>query len=62
MEVSLEEVYNFSKRAYPFYKFRLYVPPSNILSPQGRKAIIKSLPDLKIISSIYDEDSGWIQY
>lgn len=53
METSIKEAVNYAKSAFPQYAFRVYVPPSNILSPEGKTAIEKTMPDLKIISSIY---------
>lgn len=50
---SIEEVNKLGKRAFPKYKLRVYVPPSNILYPEGRKAILEANSDLKIISSLY---------
>ncbi|QCH26558.1 DUF2194 domain-containing protein [Clostridium tyrobutyricum] len=54
MEDAIRETVKYSKSVFKNYKLRVYVPPSNILSPQGREAILKSMPDLKIISSLYD--------
>jgi hypothetical protein len=58
---SIEEINKLSKKAFPQYDFRVYVPPSNILYPEGREAILESSSDLKIISSLYitagDEDA-----
>ena len=34
--------------------FRSYVPPSNILSPEGMQAVISANPELKIIASLYN--------
>ncbi len=53
MEKSILEVNRFAKTSFPNYDFRLYVPPSNILSPEGKATIKKTMPDLKIIASIY---------
>jgi hypothetical protein len=54
MEEALTEINRYVHEAFPKYKFRAYVPPSNILSPQGREAILESLPDIRILSSLYD--------
>lgn len=56
MEASLSEAQNYFSSIYSKYKLNTYVPPSNILSPEGRAALIKALPDLKIIASVYSED------
>ncbi|UKS25797.1 DUF2194 domain-containing protein [Paenibacillus sp. HWE-109] len=56
MQASLTEANNYFSNIYPKYKINTYVPPSNILSAEGRDALKKSLPDLKIIASLYSED------
>lgn len=53
MAESLKELIRFAKSVFSQYSFKAYVPPSNILSPEGRKAIIEANPELKIISSVY---------
>ncbi len=53
MVESIKELVRFMKSVFSQYSFRAYVPPSNILSPEGRKAIVAANPDLKIISSVY---------
>jgi hypothetical protein len=53
MAASIKELIRFMKSVFSQYSFKAYVPPSNILSPEGRKAIIEANPDLKIISSVY---------
>jgi len=42
-----------AKKAYPNYSFRVYIPPSNIISPEGRRALLQAVPDIKIIASVY---------
>ncbi|WP_432666257.1 DUF2194 domain-containing protein [Wukongibacter baidiensis] len=51
---SIEEINRLSKQAFPYYKFMVYVPPSNILYPEGRKALVEADSDIKIISSRYN--------
>ncbi len=53
MAESIKELIRFMKSVFSQYSFKAYVPPSNILSPEGRKAVIEANPDLKIISSVY---------
>jgi len=53
MVESIKELMRFMKSVFSQYSFKAYVPPSNILSPEGRKAVIEANPDLKIISSVY---------
>lgn len=49
-----QELYRYAKSLYPYYEFRVYVPPSNVLSPEGYDAVKKAVPTVKIISSLYD--------
>ncbi|MCL5073525.1 MAG: DUF2194 domain-containing protein [Actinobacteria bacterium] len=53
MVLSLRELIGFIKGVFTNYSLKAYVPPSNILSPEGRKAVLEANPDLKIIASIY---------
>ncbi len=65
MTQSLVEIKRYLAEVYPDYKLRVYVPPSNILSPEGRKAVVQALPDLKVIASVYsgsyETSDGYIQ-
>lgn len=56
MSQSLQEVKRYVAEIYPDYKLKVYVPPSNVLSPEGRAALRQALPDLKIIASIHFAD------
>jgi hypothetical protein len=40
-------------KIYPNYELTSYVAPSNVISEDGRKALIRALPKLKVISGIY---------
>lgn len=53
MEKSIEELIRFIHNVFQDYELRAYVPPSNILSEEGRRAIAGANPDLGIISSVY---------
>lgn len=53
MEGSIEELSEFSKGIFPSETFSVYVPPSNILSPEGRSMLAEDFPEIKTISSIY---------
>lgn len=54
MKESLQELRRYIESAYPDYAMRTYVPPSDILSPEGRAAILEVFPEVKIFSSLYD--------
>jgi hypothetical protein len=54
MAASISELIRFIHSVFGEYKLRAYVPPSNILSPEGRQAVISANPELKIIASLYN--------
>jgi len=53
MANATEELIRFIHNVFQDYELRAYVPPSNILSEEGRRAIAVANPDLGIISSVY---------
>ncbi|WP_432402843.1 DUF2194 domain-containing protein [Wukongibacter sp. M2B1] len=59
---SIEEINKLSKKAFPNYTFRVYVPPSNILYPEGREALLKADAEIKIISSLYNNSYDQDEY
>lgn len=64
MVESLESLKKFVESVYPRYKLQTYIPPSNVLEPEGREALKLALPDLTNISSLYLEDqtnSAYVQ-
>ncbi|RCW45602.1 DUF2194 domain-containing protein [Paenibacillus prosopidis] len=62
MAKAIEEVVRFAKTAFPNYTMLTYVPPSNVLSPEGREALKKGWPDIAVISSLYGEDASGLAY
>jgi hypothetical protein len=62
MELSIFELYSFSRSLFPDYKFVTYVPPSNILCPQARQWLPQVLPDLRVISGVYLEGEEGLAY
>lgn len=54
MVESLQELRRYIKSAYPDYEFQSYVPPSDILSPEGHAAVKEAFPELKVYSSLFD--------
>ena len=54
MEEALRELRNYIKSVYPDYEFRFYVPPSNIMSPEGKEAIRKVFPEVIAFGSLFD--------
>lgn len=53
MRLSIEELSRFCTWLFPKEKFQVYVPPSNILSVQGRQMLAEDFPRLRAIASIY---------
>jgi len=53
MRASLEELNAFCEELFPEESFVVYVPPSNILSEEGRSMIAKDFPEIKAIASVY---------
>lgn len=50
---SIEELTEFSKGVFPKEEFSVYVPPSNILSKEGRKMLSEEFPEIRCIASMY---------
>lgn len=44
---------DYIQAVYPDYVLRTYVPPSNILSPEGKAAIRNAVPSVNIFCSLY---------
>jgi len=62
MVQSLQEANRFFQRAFPKYELLSYVPPSNVLSPEGRQALKIALPNLASISSLYFGAESGVAY
>lgn len=64
MVKALKELNRYVGEVFPGYKLQSYVPPSNILSPEGHQALKEAFPHLKVYSSLFsgpaDED-GYYQ-
>ena len=54
MIASLQELRRYVYECYPDYTFRVYVPPSNILSPEGKAAVKQVFPELTVYASLFD--------
>ncbi len=53
MKESIQELKAFCQTIFPEEEFRVYVPPSNILSEEGREMLSKEFPELVAIASLY---------
>jgi hypothetical protein len=62
MSQSIAEVLKYTNISFPNYKIMSYVPPSNMMSPEGREALKEVWPDLTVISSLYEEDATNMSY
>ncbi|WP_284641341.1 DUF2194 domain-containing protein [Paenibacillus silviterrae] len=62
MEDSIKESVRFVSQAFPNYTMMSYVPPSNVLSSEGREALKRGWPALAVISSLYGEDATQLSY
>lgn len=55
MEEAVKELISFSEDIFPDEKFMVYVPPSNVMSGDGREALKEAWSDIKVIASSYFE-------
>lgn len=62
MAESVREALRFFRKALPNYAMNSYVPPSNVLSAEGREALKAGWPELAIISSLYGDDATGFSY
>ncbi|MBW7474747.1 DUF2194 domain-containing protein [Paenibacillus oenotherae] len=62
MEESIRTVVSLVDSTLPMNELHNYVPPSNVLSKEGREALKAAWPGLKSISSIYSEDANNLGY
>ena len=53
MQAALLELESFSRELFPNCTFSVYVPPSNIISEEGRAILTDTLPDIRAIASTY---------
>ena len=56
MKSAFDELIELCDTLFPDAEFSLYVPPSNLLSDEGREFLIKEYPHIKTISGIYFDD------
>lgn len=62
MVEAMRELHAFCTELFPEESFRVYVPPSNILSDEGRKMLAEEFPDLVAVASLYlPGDISYIQ-
>lgn len=56
MEASIDELEKIASGMFPGVVMTTYVPPSNYLSEEGRKAVKEALPDLTTVSGVYTSE------
>lgn len=56
MKASVQELISFTKSLYPGIEPCIYVPPSNVLSDEGRQMLGSEFPQIRGIASSYFED------
>lgn len=56
MKSAFDELVDFCDELFPDVEMSVYVPPSNLLSKEGREFLLKEYPYIKTISGIYFED------
>ena len=55
MTDAMQELIDFSTGIFPAATLSVYVPPSDVLSPEGREVLSRSFPEIRAIASIYFE-------
>ena len=53
MEKAVDELIRFGKKMFPATELSVYVPPSNVLSEEGRKLLREKFPEIRSIASNY---------
>lgn len=53
MKKAVTELTDFGKKMFPGTSLSVYVPPSNVLSEQGRKLLATEFPEIRTIASNY---------
>lgn len=51
--LAFQELIDFCNQVYPDNSISTYVPPSNILSPEGRTLIASNFPEIKTLAGVY---------
>lgn len=62
IETALIELRDFSEKLFPENDFCVYVPPSNIISKDGIKALTQADSNIKIIASVFIKDAKEAAY
>jgi len=57
MKKAFDHLVDFCDELFPDVEMSVYVPPSNLLSKEGRALLVKEYPQIKTISGIYFDDA-----
>ncbi|MBQ8130705.1 MAG: DUF2194 domain-containing protein [Clostridia bacterium] len=58
MAMAVEALARYGRSFLPEAVFTSYVPPSNYLSPEGQRVLLRTVPDLAVISGLYLPEDG----
>ena len=56
MEKAFQHLVDFCDELFPDVEMSVYVPPSNLLSEEGRQMLLREFPEIKTLSGIYLPD------
>lgn len=59
---SMTELTDFCHELFPDQTFKVYVPPSNIISDEGREVLANDFPEIRCIASLYLPDQNDVSY
>ena len=62
MRDALTELSGFCHELFPDEEFHVYVPPSNIISGEGRTLLARDFPEIRAIASLYLPDDNDVSY
>jgi len=58
MKKAFDDLVTLCDTLFPDAEFSLYVPPSNMLSDEGREFLLREYPNIRTISGIYFDDAA----
>ena len=62
MEKAVDELIRFGKKMFPATELSVYVPPSNVLSEEGRKLLGEKFPEIRsIASNFFSGEFAYVQ-
>lgn len=62
MRNAMTELSDFCHDLFPNEEFHVYVPPSNIISEEGRRLLAEDFPEIRAIASLYLPDDNDVSY